>query len=327
MTELRLGIDVGGTKILGVVLDPTDPREPVAVRRSSTPANFDDVVNALRDVIELLRADASQRGDTVSSIGIGVPGVVDRDGVLRGAPNLLSAVDAPLRDRVEQAVGSPVLIENDANCALWAEAELGAGRGASDIVMVALGTGIGGAVMVDGRLRVGAHGFAGEPGHMVVSRDGVLCPCGRRGCWERYASGAGLAWLAQQAVGPAGERSGANRIVELAGGDPLAIRGEHVTTAADEGDDIARAVFEEFARWVAVGIGSLMNILDPDLVIIGGGLIDHSRHYLERVRDLLAAEVLGAGAHRPIPIAAASLGPMAGAIGAALLAATPHRLR
>ena len=327
MTELRLGIDVGGTKILGVILDPTDPREPVAVRRSSTPANIDDVVDELGDLIELLRADAGRRGDIVSSIGIGVPGVVDRDGVLRGAPNLLCAVDAPLRDRVERAVGAPVLIENDANCALWAEAELGAGQGASDIVMVALGTGIGGAVMVDGRLRVGAHGFAGEPGHMVVSRDGVLCPCGRRGCWERYASGAGLAWLAQQAVARVSALEGVNRMVELAGGDPSAIRGEHVTTAADEGDDTARAVFDEFARWVAVGIGSLINILDPDLVIIGGGLVDHSRHYFERVRDLLPAEVLGAGTHRPTPIAAASLGPMAGAIGAALLAATPHRLR
>ena len=327
MTELRLGIDVGGTKILGVILDPTDPREPVAVRRSSTPENIDDVVGALGDVIELLRADAGQRGDIVSSIGIGVPGVVDRDGVLRGAPNLLCAVDEPLRDRVEQAVGSPVLIENDANCALWAEAALGAGTGASDIVMVALGTGIGGAVMVDGRLRVGSHGFAGEPGHMVVCRDGVLCPCGRRGCWERYASGAGLAWLAQQAVARVSAQGGVNRMVELAGGDPSAIRGEHVTTAADEGDDTALEVFGEFAWWVAVGIGSLMNILDPDLVIVGGGLVDHSRHYLDRVRDLLPAEVLGAGTHRPTPIAAASLGPMAGAIGAALLAATPHRLR
>jgi glucokinase len=327
VTELRLGIDVGVTKILGVILDPTDPREPVAVRRSSTPENIDNVVDELGDVIELLRADAGRRGDIVSSIGIGVPGVVDRNGVLRGAPNLLCAVDAPLRDRVEQAVGAPVLIENDANCALWAEAEVGAGQGASDIVMVALGTGIGGAVMVDGRLRVGAHGFAGEPGHMVVSRDGVLCPCGRRGCWERYASGAGLAWLAQQVVGRAGERSRVDRMVELAGGNPSAIRGEHVTAAADEGDDTARAVFDEFARWVAVGIGSLINILDPDLVIIGGGLVDHSRHYFERVRELLPAEVLGAGAHRPTPIATALLGPLAGAIGAALLASTAHRLR
>ncbi|MSW45381.1 MAG: ROK family protein [Actinobacteria bacterium] len=327
VTDLHLGIDVGGTKILGVILDPSDPREPIAVRRSATPDTVDHVVDSLRDVIEFLRADAGRRGHTVSTIGIGVPGVVDRGGVLRGAPNLLCAVDQPLKDRVEQAVGSPVLVENDANCALWAEAELGVGQGALDIVMVALGTGIGGAVMVDGRLRVGAHGFAGEPGHMVVCRDGVLCPCGRRGCWERYASGAGLAWLAQQAVGRAGETSGASRMVELAGGDPSAIRGEHVTAAADEGDGTALAVFEQFAEWVAVGIGSLINILDPDLVIIGGGLVDQSHHYLDRVRELLPAEVLGAGAHRPTPIAAASMGPMAGAIGAALLASTQRRFR
>ena len=160
---------------------------------------------------------------------------------------------------------------------------------------------------------------------MVVSRDGVLCPCGRRGCWERYSSGAGLAWLAQQAVGPAGERSGDHRIVELAGGDPSAIRGEHLTAAADEGDITALAVFAEFARWLAVGLGSLINILDPDLVIIGGGLVDHSRHYLDRVRELLPSEVLGAGTHRLTPVVAALMGPAAGAIGAALLASTPHR--
>jgi glucokinase len=323
VTDLRLGIDVGGTKILGVILDPADPREPLMVRRSATPDHIDSVVESLVEVIDGLRQAAMVRGDSIGHIGIGVPGVVDRDGVLRGAPNLLCAIDEPLRLRVEQAVGVSVLIENDANCALWAEASVGAGRGSRDIVMVALGTGIGGAVMIDGQLRVGANGFAGEPGHMVVSRDGVLCPCGRRGCWERYASGAGLAWLAQQRVGA----GGSGRLVDLAGGAPAAILGEHVTIAADEGDAVARAVFEEFAQWLAIGIGSLINILDPELVLIGGGLVDHARHYLDRVRELVPAEVLGGGAHRPTPLAAASLGPMAGAIGAALLASGSHRLR
>ena len=323
MNDPQLGIDVGGTKILGVLLDPADPREPVLVRRATTPDDFESLVDALVVTIGELRESAASLGRMVGPIGIGVPGVVDRGGVLRGAPNLLCAVDAPLKARLEIAVRSSVLVENDANCALWAEASVGAGLGARDIVMVALGTGIGGAVMVDGMLRVGAHGFAGEPGHMVVCRDGVPCPCGRRGCWERYASGAGLAWIAQQRA----RIGGANRIVELAGGDPALIRGEHVTRAADERDSAALGVFDEFAGWLAIGIGSLMNILDPDLVVIGGGLVEHGRHYLERVRELLPAEVLGAGAHRPTPLVAASLGPMAGAIGAALLTTARDRLR
>ncbi len=340
MTELRLGIDIGGTKILGVLCDPADPGAPVAVQRASTPGDVDAVVDALVAVIEALRLRAAELGHTVRGIGLGVPGVVDRSGVLRGAPNLRCAIDQPLRDRIEAAVHAPVLIENDANCALWAEAELGAGRGAADLVMVALGTGIGGAVMIDGRLRIGAHGFAGEPGHMVVERDGVLCPCGRHGCWERYASGAGLAWLAQRAVqhaqesgtgesgrGESGAGESGEMLLRLAGGDPAAIRGEHVTTAADAADPMALEVFEEFARWVAIGIGSIINILDPELVLVGGGLVEHSRHYLHRVGELLPAEVLGAGRHRPTPVVAASLGPMAGAIGAALLAGTEHRLR
>lgn len=330
MTELRLGIDIGGTKILGVLCDPADPGEPVAVLRAPTPGDVDAVVDALVAVIVALRQRALELGHTVRGIGLGVPGVVDRLGVLRGAPNLRCAIDEPLRDRIEAAVQAPVLIENDANCALWAEAEVGAGRGAADLVMVALGTGIGGAVMIDGRLRIGAHGFAGEPGHMVVERDGVPCPCGRRGCWERYASGAGLALLAQRAVqgadvsgpGPTGAM-----LVGLAGGEPTSIRGEHVTAAADAADPMALAVFEEFARWIAIGIGSIINILDPELVLVGGGLVDHSRHYLHRVGELLPAEVLGAGRHRPTPVVAATLGPMAGAIGAALLTGTAQRLR
>ncbi len=321
MSELHLGIDVGGTKVFGVAIDPNDPVEPIATHRDATPGDVDVLVDVLADAVEALRAGVLAAGHTPGPIGLGVPGVVDRSGTLRGAPNLRCAIDEPIRRRLEQRVGAEVTIENDANCALWAEASVGAGVGASDVVFVALGTGIGGALMIDGQLRVGAHGFAGEPGHMVVDAGGVDCPCGRRGCWERYASGAGLAWLAREAA-----RAGAaERILELAGGEPGAIAGAHVTAAADLGDPDALAVFDRFAAWVALGIGSLMNVLDPELVIIGGGLAAQSRHYLDRVRELLPAEVLGAGAHRPTSVVMARLGPDAGAIGAALLADSPLR--
>lgn len=323
MSELLLGIDVGGTKVLGVAIDPADPTIPVLVHRDSTPGDVDTLVEVLSATIEHLRDGCAQMGQVPGSIGVGVPGIVDREGVLRGAPNLLCAIDQPVRSRLEQRLGSEVAFANDANCALLAESRVGAGRGASDVVFVALGTGIGGAVMVDGVLQVGAHGFAGEPGHMVVERDGVPCPCGRRGCWERYASGAGLAWLAQQSV----TAGGGARILELAGGELSSIAGEHVTAAADEGDGDAHAVFEQFSRWIALGIGNLINTLDPDLVIIGGGVAVHSRHFLGRVEELLAAEVLGAGPHRPTPVALARLGPEAGAIGAALIAGASDRSR
>lgn len=320
VSETLLGIDVGGTKVLGVALDPGDPKNPVMVHHASTPGDVDTLVQVLADTIEHLRRGCVERGHVPGPIGIGVPGVVDRDGVLRGAPNLLCAIDQPVRSRLEQRIGARVVVANDANCALVAESSMGAGRGVADVVFVALGTGIGGAVIMDGELRVGGHGFAGEPGHMVVERDGVPCPCGRRGCWERYASGAGLAWLAAQSVAA----GGGARILELAGGEVSSIAGRHVTAAADEGDVDALEVFEQFSQWTALGIGNLINILDPDLVIIGGGVAVHSRHFLGRVQQLLAAEVLGAGAHRPTPVATALLGPEAGAIGAALLAGAPH---
>jgi len=318
--SFQLGIDVGGTKVLGVAVDPDDPSTLLAQHRAATPGDVDSLVEVLTETVETLRDEVTAAGHVPTSIGVGVPGVLDRLGVLRGAPNLRCAIDEPVQRRLRERVGGSVAFENDANCALWAESRLGAGVGVSDVMFVALGTGIGGAVMVGGELQVGARGFAGEPGHMVVAADGVPCPCGRRGCWERYASGAGLAWLARQEA-IAGR---AARIAELAG-DPGAILGAHVTAAADEGDPDALAVFERFAGWVALGIGNLMNILDPELVIIGGGLATHSRHYLDRVRDLLPAEVLGAGSHRPTSVVMAALGPEAGAVGAALLADSPLR--
>ncbi len=321
MTELLLGIDVGGTKVLGVAIDPAFPDQPVALRRAATPGDVETLVDVLASTIDQLRAEVSATGHQSGPIGLGLPGVVDRSGVLRGAPNLLCAIDQPVRSRLEERVGSTVMIENDANCALWAESRVGSGVGASDAVFVALGTGIGGAVMVGGELRVGANGFAGEPGHMVVAADGVQCPCGRSGCWERYASGAGLAWLAREAA----LQGQAGLILELAGGDADAIVGAHVTAAANAGDAEALEIFDRFAGWVAVGIGNLMNILDPDVVIVGGGLTAHARHYFDRVRQLLPAEVLGAGSHRSTPVMLAQLGPDAGAIGAALLAIEPLR--
>lgn len=317
MTELHLGIDVGGTKVLGVAVDPSDPGKPVVVHRASTPADVDALVDTLADTVEQLRRGCTALGAEPATLGLGVPGIVDLDGVLRGAPNLPCAIDQPVRARLADRIDLPVRFANDANCALWAEARIGSGVGAADLVFVALGTGIGGAVMIDGELRIGARGFAGEPGHMVVDRDGVPCPCGRRGCWERYGSGAGLEWLAGEMV----EVGRARRILEHAGGQGSTIRGEHVTAAADEGDADALEVFDQFAQWVALGIGNLFNMLDPDRVIIGGGLAAQSRHYEARVQELVAAEVLGAGEHRSTPVVMAALGPAAGAIGAALLGA------
>ena len=267
-------------------------------------------------VLEVLTATVTALGPA-SAIGVGVPGLVDVEGVLRFAPNLPGVVDLDVRGALRAGfAGVAVRVDNDATCAGWGEAQVGAARGAADAVLVTLGTGIGGGLIAGGRVVRGAHGFAGEIGHMVVDPNGPPCPCGQRGCWERFASGSGLGWLARESA----VASPTGRVAELAGGDPEAVRGEHATTAAAEGDAEALRVMAAFGRWVALGLANLANIFDPRLLVLGGGLVEAGEILLAPVRDAFAGLVL-AGAHRPaVPIVAAALGEHAGAIGAALLA-------
>lgn len=311
------GVDVGGTKILGRVLDPADDLRALAEWRVDTPRGAEEVVAAIHDVVAALDAEpAVAAAGGIGAVGVGVPGLVDRDGVLRFAPNLPGVVEYPVQARLRERLGRHVAVDNDANCATWCEFRLGAARGTSDAVLVTLGTGIGAGIVTNGRPHRGAHGFAGEPGHMQIDPNGPPCPCGRRGCWERFASGSGLGRLARDAAA-AGR---ADHVVELAGGDPEDVRGEHVTRAALDGDGDARAIMRDFAWWFAVGVANLVNILDPDIVVVGGGLTAAGDLFLDPARDAFAELVL-AVEHRPtVPIVAAACGPQAGAIGAALLA-------
>ena len=182
----------------------------------------------------------------------------------------------------------------------------GVAQGSDDTVLVTLGTGIGGGIAIGGSVRRGAHGFAGEPGHMCVDPFGPLCVCGRNGCWERYASGSGVVWLAQQR-GLSADRNGQD------------ITGEVLVELARSGDAAALEVWAEFAEWLARGLANLADVLDPELVVIGGGLVSVSDLYLERTRELFVREVLGGRSRRRTRIEPAQSGPSAGAVGAALL--------
>lgn len=303
----RAGLDLGGTKCLGVVLD--EHGSVMREARLPTPRGAAAVIDTLAAVAGEL---APYR-----SLGVGVPGLVTGEGVLRAAPNLPGVAELEVAARLEAALGHPVEVENDATCATLAEWRVGAGAGASDLVLVTLGTGIGGGLVLGGRLQRGRHGFAGEYGHMVVDPNGPPCVCGRRGCWERYASGAGLARLAREAA--VGRR--ANRVVELAGGDPELVRGEHVQIAAREGDRDALAVIDEFGRWVALGLVNLTNALDPEQFVLGGGLARSAELYAGPIERWFV-ELLYAPDQRPRPsMRFAELGERAGAVGAALLGA------
>jgi glucokinase len=309
---LAAGIDVGGTKMLGVVIDTESPGDVLRQHRVATARGTDAVVTGL---VEVARALGLDEGTT---LGLGIPGLVDDNDVLRMGPNLPDVVDAPIGRLVASALGlGHVPVDNDATCAALAEFRGGAGIGVDDGILVALGTGIGAGIISGGRIMHGVHGFAGEPGHMLVDPNGPMCPCGRRGCWERFASGSGLGRLAREWA----EAGRLGAVVAAAGGDPDDVKGEHVTEAARAGDRESGEVLDRFAWWIAVGLANLVNILDPHTIVLGGGVIGAADLIVDRVVAQLDGLVLGSGRRPTVPVVAASMGEHAGAVGAALLGA------
>jgi glucokinase len=317
---LALGVDVGGTKMLGCVLDPARPEAVLLEHRVDTPLGSEALIVELVELVVALGRGAEERGlgapGSVGSVGIGLPALVDHDSILRFAVHLPGVTDLAVGRLVADRVGLPVTVDNDANCAVVAEVAAGAAAGRREVLLITLGTGIGGGIVTGGRLLRGARGFAGEPGHMTVQRDGVLCQCGRRGCWECYASGRGLGHLARVAAA-----EGRAPEVRDRAGSVEGIRGEHVVDAATDGDPGAMAVMEEFGGWVAVGLVNLANMLDPEIIVLGGGLVDAGELLLDPVRRSYETLTLGGDHRDPPPVEPALLGSRAGAIGAALVGA------
>ena len=253
--------------------------------------------------------------DDVVALGVGAAGMVQLDGVMRFAPNVAWR-EFPLRERIQSAVGIPTLVENDANAAAWGEFRFGAGRGSSDMLLVTVGTGIGGGIVSGGRLFRGAYGFAGEIGHIIVEPGGPLCGCGNQGCWEQVASGRALGRLGREAAAEHPQ----SVLSELVDGDPSRVTGFIVTTAAQRSDPIAIEIMSKVGRRLGEGIAGLVNILDPDLVVVGGGVIDAGELLLEPARRAFVEAVEGPE-HRPnVPLVPAVMGNDAGAVGAAELA-------
>ncbi|MFM8973436.1 MAG: ROK family protein, partial [Actinomycetota bacterium] len=249
-------------------------------------------------------------------VGVGVAGYVDRSGVVRTSPNLPGLVDAPMRDAIAGASGRAVVVDNDANAAAVGEATYGAARGASDVLLVTLGTGIGGGLVLGGRCYRGAHGGAGEIGHFTVDPAGPLCACGAPGHWEALASGTALGRRARERA----RAGGLSEVVAGAGGDPEAVTGEIVGAAARAGDPDAVAVVAEYADRVAIGLAGLVAVLDPAVVVVGGGVSALGEILLAPLRIAFLRHVEGGERRPPVAIVAAALGPRAGAIGAAVLA-------
>ena len=299
-----IGTDIGGSKVLAVRMED---REIVDKARFAVDAVPGDLSKA---AVEAARAVWS---DEVEAIGVGVAGLVAWPaGVFVWGPHVAGS-DVPLRQDVQESFDVPVVVDNDANAAAWGELNLGSGRGYSDVLLVTLGTGIGGAVVVDGRIHRG-RSFAGEIGHMTYEPGGLQCDCGRRGCWEAVASGPALVRLARKSIAQNPDGALAHH---FSGGG---VRGEDITGAADAGDETARSLVAQVGADLGRGLCNLIAILDPEVVIVGGGLGSVGESLLGPARRI-AADAIYAGSHRMLPpILVAGLGPAAGAVGAALLA-------
>jgi len=310
--SLAIGVDIGGTKIAAGLI--SEHGEIVDSARHETPAGApDEIAPIVAELVELLRGDHEILG-----VGIGAAGFIDaaRQTVLF-APNI-NWINEPLAAQVHDRVGLPVIVENDANAAAWGEFRFGAGEDTNDLLLVTVGTGIGGGIVHDGQLFRGGFGVAAEIGHMRVVREGILCGCGQLGCWEQYGSGRALVREARERVTSADPRA-AGLAAQVAG-DPTLITGPMVTELAQQGDALAVDLLTDVGHWVGEGIASLCTILDPSVVAIGGGVAAAGDLLLKPIQESFD-QFLSAHDHRPIAsLRLAALGNQAGLIGAADLA-------
>ncbi len=308
---LAIGVDIGGTKVAAGVVDEGGAildRE----RRDTPGSNVQANEDVLVDVIETLAA----RHD-IGAVGIGAAGWIGNDHATVLFSPHLAWRDEPLRASLTGRIGAPLIIENDANAAAWAEYRFGNARDEAVVVCVTLGTGIGGGLVAGGEVYRGAFGIACEYGHMTLVPDGYLCACGNRGCWEMYASGRALARDARELA--AQSPVAAARMVKLAGSAEL-ITGPVVTEAAAAGDPAARSICTNMGRWLGRGLANLAAVIDPSVFVIGGGVSAAGELLIGPARVEFAHSLTGRGFRTEARVAGAALGPDAGLIGAADLA-------
>ncbi|GGI97594.1 glucokinase [Saccharopolyspora subtropica] len=302
---MTIGVDVGGTCVRASVVDPHG--EILQTHRVATPGTGPELNAAIATSVRAL-ADRYP----VAAVGLAVAGFVSEDRrVVRFAPHLAWRHVA-VADELAARLGLPVVLEHDANAAGVAEQRFGAAAGAKVAALVAIGTGIGGALVIDGEVFRGAHGVAPELGHLRLVPDGRPCACGKKGCWERYCSGTALAATAVEIMRTSGEPSTLAALPEPTGVD--------VAEAAAAGDPVARRAMAELARWLGEGLALVADVYDPEVVVIGGGVSGSAHLFLDAAIKHYAAAVTGAG-HRPLArVSVARYGDPAAVIGAATLA-------
>ena len=298
VSAVHLGFDVGGTKIFGVATDGSGGLRRTL--REPTPHGAEPLLATLASMVTQLGT-----GSGPVSVGIGMAGLITIDGKVTVSPNVVGVDGADIWSGLSELLGLPVFLDNEVNCAARWELASGAARGVHDGVMVSLGTGIGGAFMLGGEVLRGSGGLAGEPGHMIVEAGGRHCACGRRGCWEMYASGSALDRMAALRLGPE-------------------ISGPEVTAGVRQGDAAARDVLDEFTYWLALGISNLCILTDPEMVVIGGGLSEDWDLLAPSTEAHVSALLIGRSAESRPKIVPSQAGELSAALGAALGGAREH---
>jgi len=310
---VTIGVDIGGTKVETALVDAAG-HIVISHRQPANPEKGSDAVIA--DIVTCIETCQAEAGKIAQGLGVGVAGQLDRTGTLRFSPNLPGWHNVPLKMKLEDALGIPVVIDNDVHSATWAEWQYGAGRGANDLACLFVGTGIGGGIVSGGRLLDGYSNTAGELGHMTIVASGRRCRCPNRGCLEAYAGGWAIAEQAQKAVHV--DPQAGQRLVALAGGIQQ-ISAATVSQACSNGDPLACRLVEETSHYLAAGVVSIVNALNPRLLVFGGGVIQGRPEYISEVERIVRENALPT-AVAGLRIVMAALGDKAGVIGAATLA-------
>ena len=312
-----LGIDVGGTNIAAGVVDEEYRIIASAKLKTKLGCTAEETGELLAKAAEEALRKAGASLDDVKWVGAGSPGAVNRDtGKIDFINNIPQFVGFPLRDYLANRLGKPAYIENDANAAAYGEYKAGALKGTKNSLAITIGTGIGSGIIIDGKIYAGANFAGGEMGHMVIVKDGRPCTCGRRGCWERYSAATGLISMTKEAMQA---HPDAKTIWDIAENNLNNVDGRTSFDAMRAGDPLGKAVVDEYISYLACGIANCINILQPAVICIGGGICNEGETLLAPLRKLVAKEVYSKIPEHETLIVRAQLGNDAGIIGAALL--------
>ncbi|MBQ6019119.1 MAG: ROK family protein [Clostridia bacterium] len=311
----RIGVDLGGTNIVAGIVDENNNIVAKAETPTNTPrpaeAIFDDIAKVSFEALE----KAGATPDDVISVGVGTPGSVNKDNGNIEFANNLGFDNVPAKEMLEARLHKNVYLDNDANCAALGEAVAGCGNGVKDFVAITLGTGVGSGIIVGGKLVVGKNFAAGEMGHHVIVFGGIPCNCGRRGCWEKYASATALISQTKEAMA----RDKDTLMWQLVGGDIDKVNGRTAFDGERQGDATAKKVVEQYIAYVACGVANIVNTFQPEIVCVGGGIANEGENLLARVRAIVEGDRYSKHAKVQTKILKAQLGNNAGVIGAALL--------